>query len=481
MIRSKTSALALASPEQARDALALAALRLKLRNRLGDVHAWRALARPGQLPPEGDWQTWYIIGGRGAGKTWTSAHTLAEWTQDSPGEYGIVAPTYADARDVCVEGESGILAAFNTDLVAVANGRSRYVESWSRSLGVLRLRNGSTIYVDGADDGATRIQGHNLSGCWASEIGLWRRWRQAWEESIRYAVRHGGARIVADGTPKRGHGLVRLLVDDDAVPKSRLRTYDNIANLNARTVEGWVRLYGGTALGRQELEGEVLEDVPGAAWQRDWIERFRLLVHPELGRVTIGIDPAATSTDGADATGIVAAGAAMVTPAWCRAMFEAVGIPIVPDSHGATSHQHYFVLEDASAKLSPAQWGQQAVSLYRRLGAGHLVAETNRGGEMVEHTLRTIDPNIAFRAVHATRGKVIRAEPIAALYEQGRVHHVGFYAELEDEMCSYVPGDSSSPDRMDALVWALTDLAIGSEPALLTMYRNLAAARAAGR
>ena len=470
--------IALVSPAQAHQAMAMASVRMRLRNQLGDVHAWRRLARPAlsdgrwqQLPPDIDWQVWYLVGGRGSGKTWTSAHTLAEWSQDHPGEYGIVAPTYADARDVCIEGESGLLAALNTTRAQVQDGASRYVMSWNRSQGEMRLRNGSVIYADGADDGATRIQGHNLSGCWASEVGLWRRWHVAWEESIRYAVRHTPARIVADGTPKRGHGLVRLLNADETVPKSRLRTLDNIDHLNAATVEGWIRLYGGTALGRQELDGEVLEDVPGAAWQRAWIDETRVLPSAahrwldehrgDLIRIAVGVDPATTSAEGADETGIVA----------CAAFMHP------PDRHEDRRHEHYAVLEDGSLHATPAVWGLRAVTMYERLAADVIVGETNKGGEMIEHTIRTVNPSAAFRAVHATRGKVIRAEPIAALYEQGKVHHIGAFPELEDQQCSYVAGEGSSPDRMDALVWALTDLAIRDEPGLLGMYRGAAGRR----
>ena len=481
------SVLARVSPDVARALVDRAALDIVLDRELGDVHAWRKQARPSQLPPEGDWHVEYVRGGRGSGKTWTAAHMLAEWTQDLSGSYAILAPTYADARDTCVEGPSGLLAAFATNRVEVDAGQSRYVASWNRSMGELRLRNGSVVYVDGADDGGLRIQGKNLRGAWADEIGLWRRWRMAWEESLRYAVRIGPARIVATGTPKRGHELVRLLVTDENVVNRHLRTHDNIANLDASIVAEWERLYGGTALGRQELEGELLEDVPGAAWQRSWLDRFRLLAlgAVELTRVTIGVDPAITSASGADQTGILGAGAALVSRAWCEAMFAERNVPIVPDSHGAGPHEHYFVLTDESAVMTPSEWGQRAVGIYRRLAAGRIVGETNRGGEMIEHTIRTVDPDAAFKAVRATRGKAVRAEPIAALYEQGKVHHVGFFPELEDQQCSYVPGDSASPDRMDALVWALTDLAIKDEPGLLGMYREeaakLAAAKTAGR
>lgn len=382
--------------------------------------------------------------------TWQAAAWLLERTR--PERYGQRARLEVS---VDIQEEIRIMAA---ELGMAPESVSAEVDSFlrSRSMGELRLRNGSVIFADGADDGATRVQGHNLSGAWASEIGLWRHWRQAWEESLRYAVRTGHARIVADGTPKRGHGLVRLLVADESVPKSHMRTLDNIEHLNPAVVEGWLRLYGGTALGRQELEGELIEDVPGAAWQRDWIEASRVMAHPPLLRVVVGVDPATTSSEGADATGIIAAASALVPP----------------DRHEDKPYEHYYVLEDASAKATPAVWGERVVRLYERLGADRIVAETNRGGEMIEHTIHTVNASAAFKGVHATRGKVTRAEPIAALYEQGKVHHVGFFAELEDQMCSYVAGEGASPDQMDALVWALTDLAIKDEPGLLGLYRS---------
>ncbi len=437
---------------------------------LGDVHAWRALARPEQTPPEGDWAVWYLRGGRGGGKTWTGSHVLAEWAWDYPGEYGILAPTYASARDTCVEGASGILAALGTDRAEVDRGTARYVESWNRSLGELRLRNGSAIWVSGADVGGRRMQGHNLRGAWADEIGLWRRPEVAWDQSLRYAVRMAPpARIVATGTPKRGHPLVRALITDPAEVKTLVRTLDNVANLDAATVDAWVAQYAGTALGRQELEGEMLEDVPGALWQRRWIDADRLLEHPDLVRVVVGVDPEASSAEGAAETGILVVGAAP------------------HDGHGAKPmrHDHYYVLEDASLRATPDGWGRAAVTAYKGRRADLIVAEANNGGEMVEHTLRTVESSVSFKAVHASRGKVARAEPIAALYEQGCVHHLGVFTELEDQLCSYVGGDGPSPDRYDALVWALTELAVKDEPGLLTMYRDevarRVAAKAAGR
>lgn len=467
-----TAAVAQLSPRQTEDVVGIAIARLRIRDRVGNVHAWRQSARPAQMPPPGDWSIWYILGGRGGGKTWTSAHAFAEMVIEDPGEYAVVAPTFSAAVSVCIEGSSGLLAALATSRAEVDRGASRYVISWNRSRGELRLRNGSIVYVESAEEGAPDIQGHNLKGAWASEIALWgRRWRMAWEESIRYAVRLGRARIIADGTPKRGHGLAQMLVADPSVPKSRLRTRDNLENLNPAIVQQWQRLYGGSALGRQELEGELLEDMPGASWLRAWIDDARILPDEEGGftepipaftRVVVGIDPATTSTEGADATGIVAA---------AEAMHGA-------DQHEDKPHPHYYVLEDVSARVTPGVWADRAMALYRRRRADRIVGETNRGGEMIGHTLRTVDPNVSYRAVRAMRGKTVRAEPVAALYEQGKVHHVGYFVELEDQMCSYVQGDTGSPDRMDALVWALTDLAIKDEPGLLGMYRSQAQTKA---
>jgi phage terminase large subunit-like protein len=459
--------LAQVKPEVALRAIAIVSTRMRRRAELFDTHAWRAIARPEQLPPDGDWHVWYIRGGRGSGKTWDGSHTLAEWAWDHAGDYAAIGPTYADARDTLIEGGSGLLAALGTNRVEVDNRTARYVESWNRSMGELRLRNGSAIWADGADDGALRIQGKNLRGAWADEVGLWRRWRMAWEESLRYAVRLAPARIVATGTPKRGHPLVKALMADETVVKTLLRTIDNAANLDPDTLAEWMRLYGGTTLGRQELEGEIVDDVPGAAWHRDWIEGYRIAPDDEptsYTRVVVGVDPAATSAEGADETGILVVAAASHER----------------DDHAPGAHEHYFVLRDRSKRATPADWGAIVTGAYRSHEADLIVGETNRGGEMVERVIRSVDVNVAFKGVHATRGKITRAEPVAALYQQGKVHHVGTYPELEDQMCGYVPDEATySPDRMDALVWALTELAVKDEPGVLGLYRGMAAKRAA--
>jgi predicted phage terminase large subunit-like protein len=239
---------------------------------------WLAQARPLQLEPEGDWRTWYCVGGRGSGKSRTGAETLCKWIRDYPGgEWAIVAPTFGDSRDTCVEStESGVLTILGP---AVSN--------WNRSTGEIMLHDGGKIYLDGADDGALRVQGRNLRGAWTDEVGLWNSWDKAWNESLAFAVRHAPARIVATGTPKMGHGLVKQLMDDPAVPKSQMRTSDNVANLNPAAVNELYGRYGGTRLGQQELDGEWLEAIEGDMLKRAWWRYY----DPDLvgGRAKKGI------------------------------------------------------------------------------------------------------------------------------------------------------------------------------------------------
>lgn len=406
-----------------------------------DAPSWRLKARPEQVPPDGDWRIWYLRGGRGGGKTWTGANTLAEWALADPGTWAIVAPTYADARDKCIEGEkSGLLAVLGTHRSEVDRGASRLVASWNRSLGELRLRNGSVIYIDGADDGAKGVQGYNLRGAWCDEVGLWRSWKMAWGESIKFAVRVAPGRIVATGTPKRGHGLVKLLMADPTVRKSLVRTMDNAANLDDEVLASWMRDWGGTTIGRQELEGEVLEDVEGALWTRDSIVIAKPPTRPtkdgwipDLVRIVIAIDPAVTSRQDSDETGMVV---------------DALGA----DGNGYT-------LADLSGRMDPSTWARRAVQAYRDFGADRIVAEANNGGDLVSTVIRTVDPKVPVTLVHASKGKRTRAEPVSSLYEQKRWFHAESFPALEDQMCSYTgaPGEDS-PDRMDAHVWGVSDL-----------------------
>jgi predicted phage terminase large subunit-like protein len=227
---------------------------------------WRSTARAEQIPPEGDWRIWYLMGGRGAGKTRTGAETLADLITEfdllpgDPGSWGIIAPTYGDARDVCVEGPSGILRTLGP-----------LVSDWNRSMGEIRIAGGTRIFLDGADDGALRVQGKNLRGVWADEVGNWKKWEQAWNESLRFAVRIYPSKIVATGTPKMGHGLVRYLVNADEVVLTRMATMDNVGNLDPAVVAELVEQYAGTRLGLQELEGQFFEGMEGDLLRRaDW-------------------------------------------------------------------------------------------------------------------------------------------------------------------------------------------------------------------
>ena len=229
---------------------------------------WVAKARPDQIPPEGNWRIWYLMGGRGSGKTRAGAETLSHWeASNPPGWYAAVAPTFADAKDVCAEDpESG--------LISVLGPR---VDTYNRSLGEIFLKSGSRISLDGADDGALRIQGRNLSGVWCDEVGLWAtsQWERAWKVSVRLAVRKDPALIVATGTPKMGHPLVALLVNDDRIPVSRLRTSDNVANLTPAALEAFYEEYEGTTLGKQELDGEWIMALEGDLLKRAWWKYYK--------------------------------------------------------------------------------------------------------------------------------------------------------------------------------------------------------------
>lgn len=395
-------------------------------------------ARTAQHPPAGDWRTWYVRGGRGSGKTRTASENLAQLIRTTPGpsRWAIVAPTFGDARKVCVEGISGILKALGP---LVPKG------GYKSSLGEIHTTNGAVIYIDGANDGADRIQGTNLNGAWCDEIGLWHgasedkdkrgrgappKWAHAWNESISFAVRLDPARIIATGTPKVGHGLVKKLLEDPAVVKTHMPTYDNLANLHPAAIAELEASFKGSRLGRQELEGEFIEDVEGALWTRDQVEALTILDVPSgLQRVVVAIDPAGSPKG---TTGIVVAG-------------------VGRNGHG-------YVLEDLSCPGTPQLWATAAVEAYHRWDADRIVAERNYGGTMVEHVIRTADPTVAYKTVDATRGKAVRAEPIAALYEQGRVWHVGHHVKLVDQMCMWEPTSGESPDRLDAMVWALTEL-----------------------
>lgn len=337
----------------------------------------------------------------------------------------LVAPTAADARDVMVEGESGILAT------ASPRFRPLYEPSKRR----ITWPNGAIATTYSADE-PERLRGPQHDAAFCDEPASWR-YPDAFD-MLMLGLRLGGdPRCVVTGTPKPVR-LIRELVANPSTHVTRGSTYDNAANLAPAFMDTIIRKYHQTRLGRQELLGEILDDTPGALWKRDAIDALRVTQHPPLVRVAVAIDPAVTANEGSDETGIIAGG-------------------VGEDGHA-------YILDDASLRASPDSWARAAIRLYYKHSADRLVAETNQGGDMVEATIRMIDPAVSYRGVRASRGKYTRAEPVAALYEQQKVHHVGTFADLEDQQCNWTQGDAS-PDRLDALVWLLTDLLIDALPA----------------
>ena len=383
---------------------------------------WRARARPNQITPDGDWLAWVILAGRGWGKTRTGAEDAAWAGMANPGwRIAVVAPTAADARDTCIEGDSGLLNVLPREAV----------QTWNRSLGELILINGTRYKAFSADE-PERLRGPQHHRAWADELAAWR-YPEAWDQ-LMFGLRLGDhPQAVVTTTPKPTP-LVKALVAAKTSHVTRGSTFDNAANLAPSALQMLKEKYEGTRLGRQELEAEILGDLPGALWSLSTLDAYRLREAPQMGRIVVAVDPAVTATEASDEHGIIVAGLA--------------------DQRGV-------VLEDASLSGSPNEWARRAVSLYRSWNADAIVIEVNQGGDMVAHTIRTIDPNVKIREVRASRGKHVRAEPIAALYEQGRVAHVGSFPVLENQMTQMTTNGfegEGSPDRVDALVWAMTEL-----------------------
>ena len=432
---------------------------------------WRATARPEQaLPPlDGTWRVFFLRGGRGSGKTRAGAQGLADiilQDTDSDGEYGIIAPTYADAWTKCVEGESGILRALGTSMAEIKDHRSALVRSAWRTYGQVVMHSGLVIYIDSADEGGLRIQGRNLKAAWCDEIGLWQKWEIAWGESLKYAVRQGVSVIIATGTPKvsqPARRLVRSLLRNDeehgGVISRRLRTIDNIKNLSEafyRTVVGSAK---GTRLERQELEGELLDDAAGALWTREMVDRCQVAWIGEqdgpefITKVYIGVDPSDGKEDSDEQAYTVVA-------------------------RGRIDDPHIYVLESWGGQESPVMFAKRVIKRAQDLQA-MLVIEKNHGSEWLVALFEQIMKDmgrVPVTTVHASHAKRTRAEPVAGLYERGIVKHcqhrvtyqltdprtgektwhtdVERFSELEDQMCSFTgAAGERSPDRLDSLVW----------------------------
>ena len=399
-------------------------------------YLWPFWAREEQLAPLGDWRFWLFRGGRGGGKTRAGAEEIRAGVED--GRYrriALLAPTIDAGRQVMIEGPSGLLAV---------------CPSWSRpsyepSRHLLTWPNGATATLYSAD-APERLRGPQHDAFWADELCAWRTPLYSWDMlllGLRIGTRPRG---IITTTPKP-ITLYKQLLHDPTVAITTSSTFRNAANLAPEFLTQIVTRYQGTNLGRQELNAELVEDAEGALWRRAWIQSSRVTTLPSLDRIIVAVDPAISSHAESHETGIVVA--------------------------GLDARSHVYILADESLRASPDTWARRAIAAYHRHKAEILVAEANQGGEMVTFTLQTVDPDVDVQLTHASQGKRTRAEPVAALYEQGRVHHVGTFPELEDQLCLWdaTSGDLS-PDRLDALVWAVSELAVDGQPPLALVNTN---------
>lgn len=409
------------------------------------LHDWRFTARPEQCAPDGDWQVWAYIAGRGAGKTRSGSEWVREKVKTGAGRIALIAPTAGDARDVMVEGDSGILSVCwdgDRDHRGQLTGRPVYEPSKRR----LTWANGTIATTYSADE-PDRLRGPQHDAGWCDEVAAWNYAQEAWD-MFMFGLRLGDNPQAMVTTTPRPIPIIRQIVNAPTTKVTHGSTYSNRANLAKSFLDKIVTRFEGTRLGAQELEGKILDDFMGSLWPRDMIERAKTkAAFPQMQRVVVAIDPSGTggAEDEGDSIGIVVAGKGI----------DGVG----------------YVLADRTCKLSPAGWARRAVDAAQEFGADRIVAERNYGGAMVEHTIRTVGRTVPYKEVVATRGKVVRAEPIAALYEQGRVKHAPGLEALEEQMGAMTTegymGDGS-PDRVDALVWALTELMVtGHGPATI--------------
>lgn len=372
-----------------------------------------------------------MLAGRGFGKTRLGAEDAVWYAACNPGaQIAAVAPTHSDVRGTIFEGVSGLIACASPELIA----------DYNRSNQELRFTNGALIRGFSAEK-PDRLRGPQFHRAWADEQAAWQ-YPEAWDQ-LMFGLRLGSAPQVIVTTTPRPTPLIRALAKDARTHITRGSTFDNAAHLAPDALVRLQERYEGTRLGRQELFAEILDDLPGALWQREWFDSYRISQAPEMQRIVVAVDPSGTAgaSDDGDSIGIVVAGKGIDGRA--------------------------YVLADRTCKLSPDGWAKRAVAAYHEFRADRLVAERNYGGAMVEALLRTVDRRVSYKEVTATRGKAVRAEPIAALFEQGRVSIVGSMPELEDQACLMGPDGyvgEGSPDRLDAMVWALTELMLGPQP-----------------
>ncbi|MCK9597491.1 MAG: terminase family protein [Sphaerochaeta sp.] len=391
------------------------------------LYDWSFWARDNQLPPtDFDWFVWLLLAGRGFGKTRPGNEQVISWAK-SYSPIALVGQTKADVRDTVVElGDSSILKI----------SPPWFMPEYEPSKRRLTWPNGAQAVIYSGDE-PDQLRGPQHAKAFVDELCKFKYPQDTWDNLI-FGLRVGDKpQVVVATTPRPIPTLKQILADPRTV-KSVGHTLENRANLPASFIKYVLDKYEGTRLGRQELAGEVLSDNPNALWRREWLEQSRITNAPALSTVAVGVDPEASNTETSAETGIIGAGVANVG-----------------------DKKHGYILEDASLRGSPREWATAAITLYYKLKANYIVAEVNQGGDMVEAVIHSVDPNVMVKKIHASRGKELRAEPVSALYEQGRVHHVGFFPDLEDQLCEWVPGEKS-PDRLDAAVHVITELMIST-------------------
>ena len=385
------------------------------------LHMWPLWARDSQIAPPGDWSVWLLMAGRGFGKTRTGAEWVrARVESGAAGRIALVARTPADVRDVMIEGDSGLLS------VCPPSNRPKYEPTKRR----LTWPNGAFALAFSSHE-PDQLRGPQFDAAWCDEVASWEYPRETWD-NLMFGLRLGQRPQCVVTTTPRPIELLRELVDRDDVHVTRGSTYENRRFLAPSFIRQIERRYQDTDTGRQEIFAELLEEAEGALWRRDWIGHAETA--PDINRIVVAIDPAMSSRPDSAETGMIVAG----TDADLRG----------------------YVLEDGSGRMSPDEWARRAIDLYDRHSASRIIGERNNGGDLVGTVLKTASGGrtLPIRLVSASVGKYARAEPVAALYQQGRVFHVGSFPRLEDQLCTWEPGSSTSPDRMDALVWALSDL-----------------------
>jgi phage terminase large subunit-like protein len=385
----------------------------------------RAPLEPHQIPPRGDWRLWLLEGGRGCGKTEACARYFARYMREHPGARGrIIAPTNGDAVEACVRGPSGLLSMdAGIKFVAASAGGGKCF--WPNSSEALVIGTAAPRDVE-----RLRAAG-NRDLDWWEEMAANSQLGPAWDQAA-FGLRMGRPHSIASTTP-RPTADYRAIREMPGVARTHASLADNphlppewVAHMQAR--------YGGTRLGRQEIDGELIDDHPEALWKRAMFEP-RPTVPPDCTRIVVGVDPAVTSGDRADDTGIIVC--------------------------GIDRNRQGYVLADETVHTTPEKWAQRIVAAYNRWGANRVVVEVNNGQELVTTVLKAAGAHVPIKVVNASRGKYVRAEPISTFYEQGRISHAGSFPLLEDELCTWLPASSTSPDRLDALVWAFTDLMLG--------------------